>query len=92
MKRVTENHAVRRVIIAILHYLRDHPLAKDSAQGIAKWWIGEERELVEKALAFLVKEGVMQKKRHFYQIAPGQIVANETVNVEKILQQFSNES
>ena len=55
--------------MAILHYLRDHPTAKDSAAGIAKWWVGEAPELVEKALALLVKEGVIEKKRQLYQIA-----------------------
>ncbi len=64
-----ENDRVRRAALAILHYLRDHPNAKDSAKGIAQWWIGENREVVEKALAFLVQSEVLVKKRHHYQLA-----------------------
>jgi len=64
-----ENDNVRRVILAILHYLRDHPQAKDSAKGIAQWWLGEKREVVEKALAYLERSGVLIKKRHHYQLA-----------------------
>ncbi len=60
---------MRRATLAILHYLRDHPQAKDSAKGIAQWWIGEKREVVEKALAFLVESGVLMKKRHHYQLS-----------------------
>ena len=56
--------------MAILHHLRDHPTAKDSAAGIAKWWVGEERDTVEKALARLVEAGVMEKRRHVYQLVP----------------------
>lgn len=55
--------------MAILHYLRDHPTAKDSAAGIAKWWVGVEQEAVEQALAILVEEGVVKKRRHIYQLA-----------------------
>lgn len=55
--------------MAILHYLRDHPSAKDSAGGIAKWWVDEEREVVEKALTLLVQEGIIKKQRHVYQLA-----------------------
>lgn len=64
-----DNDGVRRAVLAILHYLRDHPQAKDSAKGIAQWWIDEKREVVEKALAFLVQSGVLIKKRHHYQLA-----------------------
>lgn len=56
--------------MAILHYLRDHPQAKDSAKGIAQWWVEEKQEIVAKALALLVKEGVVEKRGHLYQIAP----------------------
>jgi len=67
LRKAVENPEVRRVAIAILNYLRDHPQAKDSARGIAKWWVAEERDVVEKALALLVKEKVMEKRRHVYQ-------------------------
>jgi hypothetical protein len=28
---------------AVMHYLRDHPQAMDSAQGIAEWWVKPQR-------------------------------------------------
>lgn len=74
--------------IAILHYLRDHPSAKDSAQGIAKWWVGEEREVVEKALALLLAERVIEKKRHVYQLAAKKIATEDLAGIEKILRQL----
>jgi hypothetical protein len=70
LKRSTENHEARRAAIAILHYLRDHPTAKDNATGIAKWWVGEERNAVEEGLAHLVEAGVIEQRRHIYQLAP----------------------
>ena len=61
--------STRRVAIAILHYLRDHPTAKDTAEGIAKWWVSEDRGAVENALALLVKEGVVAREGDRYRLA-----------------------
>jgi hypothetical protein len=88
LKQVNDNHNVRRVTIAILYYLRDHPSAKDSASGIAKWWVGEEREVVEKALALLVKEGVIEKWRHLYRLAKDETAATGSSGIEKILRRL----
>lgn len=88
LKRVTDNHGVQRVAIAILHYLRDHPLAKDSVKGIARWWVSEERELVEKAVALLVKEGVMEKQRHVYQLTQSQREQNGSNGIKKMLRRL----
>ncbi|MDZ7268452.1 MAG: hypothetical protein ONB48_12020 [candidate division KSB1 bacterium] len=68
MKRRSPNETYR-IAIAILHYLRDHPQAKDSARGIAQWWVGEDRDAVEQALAVLLREGILVKRRHLYQLA-----------------------
>lgn len=88
MKRVTENHNVCRVAIAILSYLGDHPLAKDSARGIAKWWVGEELNVVEKALALLVEEGMIEKKRHLYQLTSREASLNDRTSIDKALRQL----
>jgi len=74
--------------MAILHYLRDHPTAKDNATGIAKWWVGEERDAVEKALAHLVDAGVIEKRRQIYQLAPGAAKAEDGVNWNKTLRRW----
>ncbi|MCI0698656.1 hypothetical protein L0337_42495 [candidate division KSB1 bacterium] len=86
MKQVAENQTLQRVAIAILHYFRDHPSAKDSAMGIAKWWVGEEKAVVEKALTLLVNEEVIEKRRHLYQLAPGKPAAKSMSRIEKALQ------
>lgn len=88
MKFSTENYDVRRVAIAILHYWRDHPSAKDSTLGIAKWWVGEERNVAEKALALLVKEGVIEKRRHIYQVAVKKTAHGKVNCIEKTLQRL----
>jgi hypothetical protein len=64
------SQSIRRTAIAILHYFSDHPAAKDTAKGIAKWWVGEDLETVEKALALLVKEGVVVRENDRFRLAP----------------------
>lgn len=58
-----------RSAIALLDYWRAHPQAKDSATGIAQYWVGEAYETVHQALTLLVEEGVIEKRRHLYQLA-----------------------
>lgn len=89
---MTDNHGVRRVAIAILHYFRDHPRAKDSAKGIAQYWVGEDREIVEKALAFLRQEGMIQKRRHLYQLAQISPAVDESQVMEKMLRRLRKQT
>lgn len=49
---------------AILQYLRRHPQAKDTAQGITEWWLLEQRVLqtqteVSEALAELIRKNLV---------------------------------
>jgi len=76
------------VAIAILSYLRDHPQAKDSAKGIAEWWVGEEKEIVEKALTLLKQEGIIAKRRHLYQLAPNKTTLQDQSWIEKTIQRL----
>lgn len=69
MKKDTTFHHVARAGLAILNYLREHPKAEDTVAGIAQWWVGEEKEAVEKALSLLVKDGVMEQRGNTYRIA-----------------------
>ena len=54
--------------LAVLTYLRMHPMAKDTARGIAEWWVSEELATVEKALVLLVGEGVVEKQSDVYRL------------------------
>jgi hypothetical protein len=61
---------VHRAAISILSYLRAHPDAKDSVEGIARWWVHADRETVEKALQILVKEGAVETHNNVYRLKP----------------------
>lgn len=68
MKETEPQPQVRRTAIAILNYLCDHPRAKDTAQGIAKFWLGESEEVVTDALALLIAEHAIEKRGQVYQL------------------------
>jgi len=55
---------------AIVHYLREHPHAADTAEGITRWWLGSMLDAVpadalDQALAALVAS------RHLLRDSPG---------------------
>lgn len=57
-----------RTARAILEYLREHPGAQDTVEGIVEWWLLERRIRqgaveVEAALVELVGAGVMEARR-----------------------------
>lgn len=88
LKTFVENDDVRRAAIAILQYLRDHPQAKDSLSGIAEWWVGQDQVTVEKALKFLAKAGVLQKRHHLYRLAAFKAASPETNAIAQTLRQL----
>ena len=52
----------------ILHYLSEHPDAKDTIQGILRWWLPStpvelRHAEVQEALEFLVARGWVTKRR-----------------------------
>lgn len=69
MKKGIKNLAVAKTGVAILNYLRDHPDAEDTVEGISQWWVGETRAVVEKALCILVREGAMEQRGNIYRSA-----------------------
>ena len=70
----------REIARAILRYLEIHPDAKDTLEGIAKWWLWLElndqlRGEVEKAVSLLVSRGFILETRRegvptYYKLNP----------------------
>jgi hypothetical protein len=59
--------SVDQVIRGILQYLVEHPEAKDTREGIYKWWLPEGhgdrgRDEVQKALDLLTSKGWLTKR------------------------------
>ncbi|MDX1656196.1 MAG: hypothetical protein R3310_13375 [Candidatus Competibacteraceae bacterium] len=57
---------VLAVVDEIRRYLRHHPEAADTVEGISHWWLGnpgawQALETVQQALDLLIHEGVVQK-------------------------------
>jgi DNA-binding transcriptional ArsR family regulator len=53
---------------AVIAYLREHPRAMDSLEGIAQWWLLRQRvrvsvQLVSRALADLEESGLIERIR-----------------------------
>ena len=66
-KQVTDED-VLTIAREIRDYLTAHPNALDSLEGIAKWWLArqhyvEQLSKVQKALNYLVDQGVLIKQR-----------------------------
>jgi len=46
----------------VLEYLRQNARAMDSADGVARFWVGEQVALVERCLADLHHQGLLEKR------------------------------
>lgn len=70
----------REIARAVLRYLETHPEAKDTLEGIARWWLERERserllEEVERAVTLLLSSDLVLETRRpgmppYYQINP----------------------
>lgn len=61
-----EKKQLEGVAAAILNYLQAHPVAADSADGVARWWLGSAHtnvtvEQVERAMDILVSRRAMSR-------------------------------
>jgi hypothetical protein len=50
----TSEENIISVAQSIIEYLKNNPDAKDTVDGIAKWWVHKDRCIVEQALDYLV--------------------------------------
>ena len=65
----TSEEDIISVAQSIIEYLKNNPDAKDTMDGIAKWWVSKDIVLVERALEYLVlHEKVMRydAQTHLY--------------------------
>jgi hypothetical protein len=80
--RMNASGSDRKIIQEILQYLTLHPYAKDTLEGIIRWWLPkgrvEEGQEVQKALDLLVSKGwVIQREilpsPKLYGLNPGRV-------------------
>lgn len=65
-KNIQDDHL--EVAERIRRYLRAHPEAKDTLEGIAEWWLAQDRithavEQVSEAVALLVEKGYLMERQ-----------------------------
>lgn len=61
------NDDIAVIASQIDRYLKSHPNAADSAEGILRWWLARQRyeesiQKVEQALALLLRQGAVSKR------------------------------
>jgi hypothetical protein len=86
----------QRLEYEILNYLIKQPAAKDTFQGIARWWVLKERidyaiEKVGKVLNLLVSKRFLEIKHHQDGSKYYQINKDKMVEIEKELKELSKE-
>lgn len=75
VNQMTINDDHLEVAERILRYLREHPEAKDTVEGIAEWWLAEDKithavDQVSEAVAWLVEKGHLMER----QVAGGKTI------------------
>ena len=57
----------QQLLDAIVDYVRDHPQATDTAEGIRTWWVPDavlsSEAVLDQVLDALVEEGVLRRER-----------------------------
>jgi hypothetical protein len=56
-----DEHRVEAVATAIMEHLQGHPLAADSADGVARWWLGPAFADVTTAQVEMALEGLVAR-------------------------------
>jgi hypothetical protein len=63
-KEVVETVDNSKLAFKILDYFRRYPQAKDSVEGIAKWWVQEDPIEVRRVLERLVDLNLVSKRKN----------------------------
>jgi hypothetical protein len=81
------NTKLPKLAVQILRYLREHPEAQDTVEGIMVWWVSERAiknwlPKVRRSLAALVARGYLEKRktadgRLFYRVSPSRPARRE---------------
>ena len=90
MNNEQENKEILKAAIAILNYLRDHKHAKDNIEGIAQWWVGEKKSVVESALILLLDYEVIEEKEGYYYLSLNWQKNNNTDKFDRLVKQLKN--
>jgi hypothetical protein len=66
--RAREESALMEIEESVIGYLRNHPQAADTVEGIVKWWLPRQRyesalASIERVLLRLVDAGVLKRSR-----------------------------
>lgn len=61
-QRASSEEARPDIAERVLQYFRDNPTAMDSVEGIARFWVHEERGVVESCLLDLHRRGLLDKR------------------------------
>jgi hypothetical protein len=79
---------VCRVAIAIITYFRRHPDAKDNLDGIALWWVDEERDLVNESLSLLIELETVKKDHELYSLAASPRSERPDASLERVMEEL----
>ena len=82
----------RRIALAILTYLLEHPEAKDSLAGIRLWWIEEPDKCSDKDLRLAAEVLVERGLLRIWESSPGSVVFGPSekflTSPERLLREF----
>jgi hypothetical protein len=87
----------QKLIEEILHYLTEHPDAKDTLEGILKWWTPKSQaeadgKVVQEVLDFLVSKGWLIKREIFPSPKIYGLNKNQLKEIKVFLNELTNKT
>ncbi len=89
--------ARQKLIEEILHYLTEHPDAKDTLEGILKWWTPKSQaeidgKAIQEVLDFLVSKGWLTKREIFPSPKIYGLNKNRLKEIKAFLRELTNKT